>query len=470
MPQRNDTQEANRAGNTGGRNSRPAQPTEAELFDLGSEREVVACMLINPSKVIPMVAAILDKSDFTDSQLGQTFDCLVKLHHARVNIFDVTIAVRELKAMGVSNASSIVKSSQAYPNESGAVYHAGNVRNLARLRGILKTVGEIRQEVYTPKVAADDVIGLLDGRLRQLRTGAGSVARQFHEIAADVIADFRRRVDNPEPAVLLSGLPAADRCGFVFGDGELIVLAARPGVGKTSLATQIAMHHAGKGRCVLIASLEMRDRDLISRVIMASSGLNHQAVRTGTVVGSEVDDMEAAAKQIGKPPLFVLSPGRVKAGFIHASAAVLKASHGLRLLIVDYIGLVKPDDYSRQRYEQVGEIAKALRDIGQHLQIPVICLAQLNREADSAEPKLSNLRESGDIEQDADVVAFLHVPEPRNRTNVELIVAKDRQGAAGRTSLVWHPEQTRFEDTSIGQRWAPLPRSEQSHLDIEEFT
>ncbi len=453
MPVGNNRGEAQSTGNSTGRQQ--AASVSPGLFDSGSELEVVAGILINPEKVVPMVAAAVDSRDFTDAQLGKSFDCLVKLHNAGAHIADGTIAVRELRAAGILDAVDIIQRSQSVPNESGALFHAERVRNFSRLRDVLAAADEIRDEIHSPKAKADDVIGWIDAKIRGLRTGTGATVRQFHEIAAEVIADFRKRINNPEPAVLLSGLPAADRCGFVFGDGELCILAARPGIGKTSLATQIAMHHAGRGRCVLIASLEMRDRELISRVVTATAGVNHQVMRTGIVDVRDVDDMEAASNQIGRPPLFVLSRGRVKAGVIHANAAMLKATHNLRLLIVDYIGLVRADDPSRQRYEQVGEIAKALRDIGQGLQIPVIALCQLNREAESSEPKLSNLRESGDVEQDADVVAFLHVPNMQYRNSVELIVAKDRQGAAGRTALAWHPEQTRFEDTSAGQQWSP---------------
>lgn len=412
-------------------------------------------MLINPEKVIPMVAAVASSSDFTDPMLGKAFDTLACLHNAGVRLFDVTIAERELRAAGVTNAEEIIKKSRSYPNENGGLYHAGRVRNFSRLRAIEVLAGSIADELRAPKVKADEVLGWLDAQMRQIRGGSETVAKPFGDVIDEVVAHLEGRLDCPEPAVLLSGLPAADRAGFVFGAGELIVIAARPGVGKTSLATQIAMHHASRDRAVLFASLEMRDRDLVSRVLVATAGYNHQSIRTGNIDRMCIDDMKLARGKLGRPPLFVWSPGRVKAGMIHATAAVLKASHALRLLIVDYIGYVRPDDPSKQRYEQVGEIAKSLRDIGQHLQIPVICLAQLNREADSAEPKLSNLRESGDIEQDADVVAFLHHPESKDKTRVDLIVAKDRQGAAGRTSLLWHPEQTRFEDTSSGQDWRP---------------
>lgn len=410
-------------------------------------------MLINPEKVIPMVAAVASGHDFTEPMLGKAFDSIVTLNSAGVSLLDPTIALRELKSAGIGNAVEILKQTQSIPNVSGALFHAERVRNFARLRSIVDTGDALRERITEPKVKADDVLGWLEGQMRMLRGGAVSEARFFDRVVDDVIEDFRRRIDDPEPAVLLSGLPGADRAGFVFGTGELCILAARPGVGKTSLATQIAMHHAVRNRPVLFASLEMRDRDLVSRVLMASAGLNHQSIRTGTVDHACIEDMKAAQDRLGKPPLFVWSPGRVKAGMIHATASVLKATYGLRLVIVDYIGLVRADDPGKQRYEQVGEIAKALRDIGQHLQIPVLCLAQLNREADGAEPKLSNLRESGDIEQDADVVGFLHQPDNRDKTRVELIVAKDRQGAAGRAPLLFHPEQTRFEDES--NEWKP---------------
>lgn len=417
-------------------------------------------MLLDPQKVIPVVAQILKPSDFTDTTLGKACAALIALYTAGVAVHDQTVVLRELRAAGC-DAAKLVGEAAKIPNVGTFQYHVDRVRNFSRLTQITGIVDGLRNELRTPKAQADEVLAWVESQVMRLRTGLSGSARPFAVIADEVIADLQSRVGNPEPSVLLSGIPGVDGTGFVFGDGELCILAARPGVGKTAFATQIAMHHAGKGRPVLMASLEMRDRELISRILYPTAGINHQWIRTNRVYQEAVDELRAAKEKIGSPPLFVWSPGRVKASVIHAAASVLKSSRDLRLLVVDYLGLVRADDSSRQRYEQVGEMAKALRDIGQHLQIPVLCLCQLNREAGDAEPKLTNLRESGDIEQDADVVAFLHRTDARDQSRVELIVAKDRQGAAGRTPLNFIAEQTRFEGTS-GVEWRPPEPEEDS--------
>jgi replicative DNA helicase len=147
----------------------------------------------------------------------------------------------------------------------------------------------------------------------------------------------------------------------------------------------------------------------------------------------------------------VWSPGPVKAGVIHATASITKAMRGLDLLIVDYIGYVSPDDPKQKRDEQVGVITKALRTIGQQLQIPVLALAQSNRAADKERPTLSNLGESAHIERDADIVAFLH-SEKEGSPDIDLIIAKNRQGSKGTVKLKFDPIATKFFDPSFDVR------------------
>jgi replicative DNA helicase len=396
-----------------------------------------------------VVARILTKTDFKNPSLGLAFGQLAAMHASGFPLHDDAAIHNELRAGGCSILSDLAKEAYKIPNVANVAWHAERLANLSRLRSIFAVIDAAREDVLHPMAKADEVLGGFEAKLLRLRQGGGRDARTFQDVAEDVIADMRARIGKPEPAVLLSGFPSADNIGFVFGDGELTILAARPGVGKTSLATQIAMHHASKGRGVLLASLEMRDKDLVSRVLISTSGHNHQLIRTNRIDDEVVADVKQAQSSIGPIPLIVWSPGRVKAGLIHATAATFKASHNIRLLIVDYLGYVRPDDASRERYEQVGDTVKAIRDIGQALEIPVLCLCQLNREADQIEPKLKNLRESGDIEQDADIVAFLHPPDPKESTRIDLIVAKDRQGAMGRVTLKWNAAQTLFADQTV---------------------
>lgn len=426
-----------------------------ELCNDGLEKNLLASIIINPQsidRVLPVVSA----ADFSDETISKAFEATVNLHRAGRPVSDIRLLLSDWKSMGVSGSLKIdelIKVVRETPNGAHAIYYAEGIAALSARRKLLALADEIGNAVIDPRCNVDDMPGLVDAKMRVLSNGSRCAAKPIDAVWSEVIGDMQSRVGRADPAVLLSGLPAADSRGFVFGCGELAVLAARPGVGKTSLATQIAMHHAGKGRPVLFASLEMRDRELALRPLVAASGHNHQIIRTTRIDQQMVDDMQSARASLGEIPLFVWSPGRVTAAAIHAQAAILKSTSDLRMLIVDYIGLVKPEDRGRERYEQVGQIVKSLRDIGQQLQIPVLALCQLNREADGNEPKLSNLRESGDIEQDADVVAFLHQTDARDSTKVDLIIAKARNSGVGRANLIWHKEQTIFEDPTIAKRF-----------------
>lgn len=421
----------------------------ATLADISQEWHVVACLLVDPTRAIPVVARILNKTDFTDSRLGRAFSQFSAMYATGFPLNDNSAVITELQAGGCDILIDLVKVANKIPNVATVAWHADRLRDLSRLRDIHRAAAAVVEDALHPNAKPDEVLGSLESRLNNLRNTNIRHARPFGEVANDVVADLQSRVGKPDPAVLLSGFPSLDNIGFVFGDGELCILAARPGVGKTSLATQIAMHHASRGRGVLMASLEMRDKELVSRILISSSGHNHQLIRTNRIDADTVAEIRQAKDDIGSLPFIVWSPGRVKAGPIHATAAAFKESHDIRMLIIDYLGYVRADDPRKERYEQVGDAVKAVRDIGQQLEIPVLCLCQLNRGADQAEPKLSSLRESGDIEQDADVVAFLHPPDARDGTRVDLIVAKNRQGTTGRVTMKWSGAQTMFSDLDV---------------------
>lgn len=421
-------------------------------IDLDSEVTAIASMVLDPWGVIPAITPIVDRHDFSDPVLGEMLEALAALHQVGRPVSDVKILMSDLRQWGIdvesASVKEVLKRTVELPHTGSAVFHAERVRDLARLRRIFKTTTKLLELTSDNDAKPDELIAWLEGQLATLRQGSSSQARRIANVWQDVIDDLAERVGRTDKAALMSGLSSADELGLVFVGGELTVLAARPGVGKTAFATQIAMHHANRGRAVLIVSLEMRDKELGSRILISHAGYNHQTIRTGEIDEQCIADLRRARDEIGDVPLFVWSPGRVKAGAIHAAAAVLKASHDLKLLIVDYIGLVLPDDQARKRHEQVGEIVKALRGIAQQFDIPVIALCQLNRAADTQRPTLGNLKESGDIEQDADIVAALYREKDDSR-EVELLMLKNRQGTLGMVPLRWLREETRFEDASV---------------------
>lgn len=407
--------------------------------------------------VLADVATVVGSGDFYDDANQEIFGAMVALAD-RGKPIDEALLADGLRSSLARCFDGKFGDAMAYlagvlhsvPNAAHAKHYAGIVREKSRLRKIITGCTQAISDAYD-ELPAEDVMGGLEHSLSADRR-SDSEARPISDVWESVIESHRKSLGKGEPPALLSGLPAADRVGFVFVGGELSVLAARPTVGKTSLATQIAMHHAGRGRPVLFASLEMNDEALGSRVLLAAAGLNHQSIRTRGATQSDIDQLQTARDEQGKLPLYVWSPGRVKVGAIRAMASAVKAKHGLRLLIVDYTSWIIPDDPRANRRDQIGEIVKALRGLGQRLEIPVLLLHQLNREGAGERPQLTHLRESGCVEEDADIVAFLH-PVSSHPPQVVLIVEKSRQGAKGDAPLLWHPEQTRFEDTSGGQQW-----------------
>jgi replicative DNA helicase len=412
---------------------------------------VLGSIILLPA-VLNDVALIVQPADFYDDAHRKLFEIMLALHGAGRPV-DPTLLVERIRAAGdwdtIGGAAYLSRVLNSVPTAAHAAYYAEIVREKSRLRRLIFVCTRALQEAYDELPSHDIAASLESGLLERDQQGS---ARPIAEVWEQVVDNLQKLVGKPDPPAMLSGLPAADRVGFVFVPGELVILAARPGLGKTSLATQIAMHHAGRGRTVLLASLEMKDEALASRVLVASAGYNHQSIRTHGVDQATVDDLRKARDEFGDVPCYIWSPGRVKLAAIRAMATAMKTRQELRLLVVDYTSWILPDDPRAQRREQVGEIIKGLRSIGQRLAIPVLLLHQLNREGASERPQLQHLRESGCAEEDADIVAFLHRQDDRT---VSLIVEKNRQGSRGEVSLLWHPEQTRFEDASIGTEWKP---------------
>jgi replicative DNA helicase len=240
---------------------------------------------------------------------------------------------------------------------------------------------------------------------------------------------------------------------------ELIILAARPSMGKTALAMNMAEHVAV--RCqkpVLFVSLEMSAIELGDRLLCSAARVNSKRLRNGTITNSERELLVQTAAEISQAPLFVDDTPSRNMTEIAATARRLKRREDLALVVIDYLQLIEPDNLKDPRQEQVSRIARRLKGMSRELEIPVMCLAQLNRQAEVSKdnrPRLSHLRESGAIEQDADVVMFVHREEyyqtnDQARAEVagraELIVQKQRNGPIGDVPLAWLHEFTRFEN------------------------
>ena len=245
-------------------------------------------------------------------------------------------------------------------------------------------------------------------------------------------------------------------CGGLH-NSELIILAARPSMGKTALAMNIAEHVAIRNKQpVLFVSLEMACLELADRLLCSSAGVNGHRLRNGTISQEDRRRLVQKSSEISSSPLYIDdTPGRTLTE-ISAVARRLKRKHGLSIIVIDYLQLIEPDNPRDPRQEQVARIARRLKMMSRELEIPVLCLAQLNRQAEASRdnrPRLNHLRESGAIEQDADVVMFVHREEyyqtndedrERVKGQAELIIAKQRNGPIGDIKVLWQHDFTRF--------------------------
>lgn len=430
------------------------------MHDPVAEDSLAGWAVMDPAITIEKAGHVVSRSEFFNDQHGLVWEACGRFYRAghsyRVDtglasglkaspyLSAVRDACKNVRWLHDDDAAYAMVHKKMWPHPGNAVYYAERVRDMAIARRSCLLLSESAVQLQQTPAEPGTVLDSLVARCTQLRNGMASRGpTEAWQAFVEVIADAESRMNHSGPRVLLSGLPLVDQAGLVFGHGELAVLAARPGVGKTAFAAQVALHHAKNGRGVMIASLEMSAKELAARILYGEACIG-STMRTASCVGeADIKELRDAQARIGRLPLWLWSPGRVSAGQIAAEASLCHAIQGLKLLIVDYIGLVRYEGPHRERYMQVGEVVKQLRDIGQKLQIPVLALCQLSRAADSEEPKLSHLRESGDIEQDADVVAFLH---RTGEATVSLICGKNRHGSPGRCDLVWVPEQTKFID------------------------
>jgi replicative DNA helicase len=301
--------------------------------------------------------------------------------------------------------------------------------------------------------AEQKVFAIMDGRSTQ---AVQSISDVLHQAMDRMEARLR---DDYVEGGANTGFTDFDEMTGGLHDGELIILAARPSMGKTALAMNIGEYVSMKQRRpVLFVSLEMSGIELADRMLCSLSRVNGHKLRNGTVTSDERMRLARKADEVSQSPLFVDdSPSRTVSEIASAARRIKRREGELGAIIIDYLQLIEPDNSKDPRQEQVAKIARRLKGLARELDVPLLCLSQLNRQAEDSKdhrPKLSHLRESGAIEQDADVVMFVHREEYYHRGEdrsqyagqAEIIIAKQRNGPIGDVQLTWEADFTRFSD------------------------
>jgi replicative DNA helicase len=337
----------------------------------------------------------------------------------------------------VGGADYLIEVARSVPYAANAVYYSKIVKEKSIRRSLIHAATETLRNAYDETIDASDIISSAESSLGNINTNDGeSRLKSASEAAADASAHIDKIYSQHNAAGLMTGLETFDQNFGGLFDKELVVLAARPSMGKTSLARQIVRHNGESGRLCYFVSLEMDTNQQTIMSLCSMAGVNSARVRNGDISNFDAAALAQASNQYGQFPIFIEDRPRMRTQDILRTARRLKRQD-LRLLAVDYMQLIEPSNRKLDRHLQVGEVARDLKSIAMELDIPVLCLCQLNRESvKSSGPELHHLRESGEIEQHSDVVIFLH--------DDYLMVKKNRNGPKGKIRLRWQPELTTF--------------------------
>lgn len=445
--------------------SRPA--VTAEILDrqpprsLEAEKAILGSILLLP-QCCDDVVLIVREEDFYDEANRKLFTHLREMHDANKRI-DLTLLVERLKHAGdlevIGGMAYLGEVMNSVATAAHAAEYAEVVRDKATLRSLIYASTEILRDSYDAGQEPRELLSTAEQKIFQIleRRGGGAVSN-IRDILTEAMGRIDARMKN-EHAIggIETGFTDFDNLTGGLHDGELIILAARPSMGKTALALNIAEYTSMHAQVpTLFVSLEMSAVELGDRMLCSIAEVNGQRLRNGTISNEDRRRLVEKAGEMSIAPLYVDDTPSRTVTEITAAARRLKRKEGLGLVVIDYLQLIEPDNTKDPRQEQVARIARRLKGLARELKIPVMCLAQLNRQAEASKdnkPRLSHLRESGAIEQDADVVMFVHREEyyqtndeDRQRVagQAELIIAKQRNGPIGDVPLAWRKDFTRF--------------------------
>jgi replicative DNA helicase len=430
--------------------------------NLDAERGVLGSLLIDP-QLCDDVALIVRADDFYADANQKLFGHLMAMHDEGKRV-DMLLLRERLTQAGdfeaVGGPAYLAEVAQSVPYAANAVYYANIVREKATLRALIHASTEILRDAYDEGINPIEIVSQAEQKIFSVHDArSNDQIINAHDLMMEAFERIDARLQGSEGVGVPSGFTDLDRVTGGLHDSELVILAARPSMGKTALATNIAEYVAIESNTpTLFVSLEMARLEVAQRLLCSVGEIDAGKFRSGYISADERRKLVEVSAKLSTAPLFVDDTPNRTVTEIAACARRLKRKQGLRLIVIDYLQLIQPDDPRDPRQEQVAKMARRLKGLARELKVPVICLSQLNRQVEAGKeghrPKLSHLRESGAIEQDADVVMFIHREEMYHSREeaqeknlvgeAELIVAKQRNGPTADIKLVWQGKFTKF--------------------------
>ena len=425
--------------------------------NVNAEQSVIGSMLMDRDAVTT-ASEIITEDDFYAKQYGVLFRAMTEMNNEGKPIDLVTLKAKleEMAAPPELNSIEFLRELlTSVPTSANVKYYAGIVKEKAVLRRLIKVSNEITDECYVGKEKLEHILDNTEKKIFKVVQTRSS--DNYVPIKSVVVNALDKIEKSAKSGGTVTGIPT----GFIDLDyktagmqpSDLILVAARPSMGKTAFVLNMAQHMAFKKNVgVAIFSLEMSKEQLVNRLLSLESKVDSQHIRTGNLDDSEWEMLIESAGVIGKSNLIIDDTPGISIAELRSKCRKYKLEHNLGVVMIDYLQLMTGGGKSESRQQEISEISRSLKALARELEVPVIALSQLSRAVESRpdkRPMLSDLRESGAIEQDADVVMFIYRDDYYNHETdrkgvAEIIIAKQRNGPIGTVDLLWLPNYTKF--------------------------
>ena len=437
---------------SGLRDKIPPNNLEAEKATLGA--------ILMSSDALLTVSKILRPDDFYKNANKKIYQAMLNLNEQNSSNVDILTVIQELKRLGELDAAGgavyVSSLTSEVPTTANVEYYAQIVQDNSIRRSLINTSNEIIADAFDDTISTGTMLEDAERKIFDITEKNHSTdyvsVKSLVSPAFDII--IHRMDTKSECTGRPSGYADLDSMTNGFQNSEFIVIGARPSVGKTALALSMAANMASKSKKrVGFFSLETDSMALMQRLLAGEAHVNSHKIQSGFLSEREFTKLGVASDVLNKSPLFICDTPNMRLIDLRTEARKLRAKEKIEIIFIDYIGLISSENKELARHEQVAEISRSLKQLARELKIPIIVLAQVKREVKDDKPALSDLRESGSIEQDADLVLFLHRVKKKEEEEqpdqpgkeVEVIIAKNRNGPIGEVKLMFLPAYTRFE-------------------------
>jgi replicative DNA helicase len=428
-----------------------------------AEQAVLGAVLLDPDSV-PAILKYLRAEDFYVNANNDVFAAIISLYEKgqKADIITLTDELRSLGTLDRAGGPGYIAGLTAVtPSSANVEYYARIVLEASVRRRLIKLSSELNAKAHDEATESSLVLDEAQASIFDITQNRQAVSyKSVRDLLPDTIKTIENLYKNKNAFTgVPSGLGDLDSMTSGFQNSELVIIGARPSVGKTALALSMASYIAVKEHisCAFF-SLEMADMAIMQRLISSEARIASNKIRTGLIKPSDFTALMEAAGRIYEAPLYIIDMPNMKLLDLRTMVRRLVAEKGVKIVFIDYLTLITHENADLPRWEQISSISRSLKALARELKIPIVALSQLKREAEGKSPGLADLRESGSIEQDADLIMFLHRDRELDKKRDEqspvietqLIVAKQRNGPVGTTTIAFLPAYTRFE--SIDRR------------------